>query len=98
MEQLPARRKLVTRTVAPTLGPAGQGVIPHMEEDGQDPAGAESMLGNPDHAHFLTRFLHANRFPLRLKTLQTGYALTYFWMRQFSVSATKISSRGDTAM
>ena len=26
------------------------------------------------------------------------YFRTYFWMRQFSVSATKISSRGDTAM
>jgi hypothetical protein len=27
-----------------------------------------------------------------------GYCRTYFWMRQFSVSATKISSRGDTAI
>jgi hypothetical protein len=27
-----------------------------------------------------------------------GYALTYFCTRQFSVSATKISSRGLTAM
>jgi hypothetical protein len=30
--------------------------------------------------------------------IRGGYFRTYFWMRQFSVSATKISSRGDTAM
>jgi hypothetical protein len=31
-------------------------------------------------------------------SIRGGYFRTYFWMRQFSVSATKISSRGDTAM
>jgi hypothetical protein len=31
-------------------------------------------------------------------SISDGYFRTYFWMRQFSVSATKISSRGDTAM
>jgi hypothetical protein len=30
--------------------------------------------------------------------IRDGYFRTYFWMRQFNVSATKISSRGDTAM
>ena len=50
MEQLPAHRMLVTRTVAITLRPAGGGVIPHMEEDEQDKAGAESTPGNPGHA------------------------------------------------
>ena len=79
MEQLPAGRKLVTRTVAITLRPAGGGVIPHMEEDSRERFEGESM-------------------PDGRRTWPDSYFLTYFWTRQFSVSATKISSRGDTAM
>ena len=43
MEQLPAHRMLVTRTVAITLRPAGGGVIPHMEEDSRERFEGESM-------------------------------------------------------